>query len=145
MGLVEDNAGVDVDDGDVDAEGVGGVVGVLDFWFGGGRGRWRLVSVGLFLEDDGPVVGLGAGVVGRRRGGLGLLRSVLGMGGRGRGDKGAGDYKDARGAECVYGAEGGTGLELRKSSHHVKLYSEVVDASLDETASRRLCVAAAKL
>jgi hypothetical protein len=34
---------------------------------------------------------------------------------------------------------------LRKSSHHVKLYSEVVDASLDETASRRLCVAAAKL
>ena len=42
VGLVEDDVGVDVDDGDVDAEGVGFVVGILDFGLGRGSGSgWR--------------------------------------------------------------------------------------------------------
>lgn len=74
MSLVEDDTGIDVDDGDVDAEGEGLVVGIFDF---GGDGRWGrrgLVGFLLFLEDDRAVVGVGAGVVG---GGLGLLGRVL--------------------------------------------------------------------
>ena len=86
MGLVEDDIGVDVDDGDVDAEGVGVAIGVLDFGLSGSCGRRRgLVGLLLFLYDDGAVVGLGAGVVGGRLGGrLGLLlrgrRGLLGVG-----------------------------------------------------------------
>ncbi len=66
---------------DVDAEGVGLVAGVLDLGlFGGGRSG-RDVGVGVFLlfEDDGAVVGLGAGVgVGWRLGGG--RGGVLGVG-----------------------------------------------------------------
>jgi len=72
--LVKDNAGVDVDDGDVDAEGVGFVVGILDFRGYGRRWRRGLIGFLLLLEDDGAIVGVGAGVVGGR---FGLLRRVL--------------------------------------------------------------------
>jgi hypothetical protein len=65
VGLVEDDVGVDVDDGDVDAERVGVSVGILDLGLGwSGRGWWRLLGVLLFLEDDGAVVGRGTLVVG---------------------------------------------------------------------------------
>ena len=40
MGLVEDDVDVEVDDGDVDAEGVGLVVGIFDLGLRRGRG-WR--------------------------------------------------------------------------------------------------------
>ena len=84
MGLVEDDVGVDVDDGHVDAKRVGVAVGVLDFGLSGSGGRRRgLVGLLLLLYDDGAVVGLGPGVVGGRLGGrLGLLlrgrRGLLG-------------------------------------------------------------------
>ena len=142
MGLVEDDAGVNVDDGDVDTERIGGVVGVLDFGsFGGGWG-WRLVGVRLLLEDDGAVVGLGAGVVGDGLVGLGLLlgwglgggRRVLGACGVRRGDEGAGDE------ECAGGAEEVAGRELQEINHHLELYSEIVVVSLDEPASQRLAL-----
>jgi hypothetical protein len=115
VGLVEDDVGVDVDDGDVDAEGVGFVVGILDFRLDrGGWGRGRLFGVFLLLEDDGAVVGLRAAVVGRRLG-SGLLlgrRSGLGVGARQRKEKGAsGEEKDA-------------GRMVRMDSHHLELYSE---------------------
>ena len=81
MGLVQDDVGVDVHDGDVDAEGVGVVVGVFDFGRGGsGGGRLGLVGLLLFLNDDAAVVGLWAGVVGGGLGGgLLLLRWRWGL------------------------------------------------------------------
>ena len=77
VGFVEDNIGVDVDDGDVDAEGVGVAVGVFNLglsWSGGRRG---LLSLLLFLEDNGAIVHLGSLVVGGRLG-----RRLLLLGGR---------------------------------------------------------------
>ena len=65
VGLVEDDAGVDVDDGDVDAEGVSITVGILDFRLGRGSGGGRrLVGILLFLEDDAGVIGGWTSVVG---------------------------------------------------------------------------------
>jgi len=96
VGLVEDDVGVDVDDGDVDPERVGVAVRVLDLWLGRrGGGRRGLVRILLFLEDDGAVVGRGAGVVGGRSGGLGLLlgrrgRGILGLGAGQREEEGEG-------------------------------------------------------
>lgn len=114
VSLVEDDAGVDVYDGDVDAEGEGLVIGIFDLG-GDGSGRRGLVGFLLFFEDDGAVVGVGAGVVGRGWGGFGLLgrlRVVLGIGGGQGEDNGAGEKeKDA-------------GPEMRKDCHHLKLYSE---------------------
>ncbi len=82
VGLVEDDVGVDVDHGDVDAEGVGLAVRVLDLGFGWGGGRgWGLVGLLLFLEDNGAVVGLGAGVVVRWRLVVGLVCCWAGGGG----------------------------------------------------------------
>ena len=136
MGLIEDDAGVDVDDGDVDTERIGGVVGVLDFGSFGGRRGWRFVGVRLLLEDDGAVVGLRAGVVGDGLVGLGLLLGgclgggrVLAISGGRHGDEGA------RGEECTGGAEEVAGRELQEINHHLELYSEIADASLDEPAS----------
>jgi hypothetical protein len=34
---------------------------------------------------------------------------------------------------------------LQVGSHHLKLYSEIADASLDEPASGKLCVPAARI
>ncbi len=117
VGFVEDDAGVDVDDRDVNAEGEGLVVGI--FYFGGdGSGRrWWLVGLLFFLEDDGAVVGVGAGVIGRGWSGFGLLGrglggGVLGVGGwQGKGN-GAGEK------------EKDSSPDLRKDCHHLKLYSE---------------------
>ncbi len=78
--LVEDDVGVDVDDGDVDAERVGVVVWVFDLGGFGSHGRRRrLVGLLFLFEDDVAAVGLGAGLVGGRGGGL--LRRVLAGGG----------------------------------------------------------------
>jgi hypothetical protein len=133
VGLVEDDVGVDVDDGDVDTEGVGITLGVFNF--GGGRsdGRRRgLFCLLLFLEDDGAVVGLGAGVVGWRWGGLGLLFGrrwgVLSVGARQWQEEGAG------------GKEKGAGRMVRMVSHHLKLYSEYWTALSGDGESRRFCV-----
>ena len=96
MGLVEDDVGVDVDDGDVDAERVGVTVGVLDLGLGwSGRGWGRLLGVLLFLEDDGAVVGCGTLVfVGGRGGGFLLSRGWSGLG---VSDAAQGKKKDAGG------------------------------------------------
>jgi len=73
--LVEDDVGVDVDDGDVDPEGVGIVVRIFNLGcFRSYRGR-RFVGLLLFLEDDVATVGLGAGFI--SWGGGGLLRRGL--------------------------------------------------------------------
>ncbi len=69
VGLVEDDVSVNVDDGDVDAERVSLVVGVLDLGCRRGGGGWRLVGLLLFLEDDAAVVGCGDR---HRRGGGGV-------------------------------------------------------------------------
>ena len=119
VGLVEDDVGVDVDDGDVDAEGVGFVVGILDFRLGrGGRSRWGLVGrVLLFLEDDRRVVDGGAGVVG---GGLlsgGLLLRGSGRRGLRVGARGG----EEEGSDCE---KEDAGRMVRAECHHLKLYSE---------------------
>jgi len=79
VGLVEDDADVNINDGDVDTDGVGFVVGILDFGFDwGGRCRRRLFALLFFLENNGTVVGLRAGGVGGLVG-FGLLwRSLSG-------------------------------------------------------------------
>ena len=105
VGLVEDNVDVNIDDGDVDAERKGLVVGVFDFWFcSGGRGR-GFGGVPLFFEDDAVIAGGRAFL--RVRGGGGRLGRVLSVA---RGGKGAG--------------EGGEEDEAaRMDGHHVELYS----------------------
>ncbi len=77
--FVEDDVGVDVDDGDVDAEGVRFVIRVLNL--GGFGSHWsrRLVGLLFLLEDDVAAVCLGTGLVGWCRGGF--LRRVLAGGG----------------------------------------------------------------
>jgi hypothetical protein len=120
VGLVEDNVGVDVDDGNVDTEGVGFVVGVLDF--GLGRGGWRrrrFLGFLLFLEDNVAGIGLGAGIVRGCLGGLGLLlrrrRGSLGVRG-GRRKEGADDR--------AYGEEKEAGRKVSVGGHRLKLYSD---------------------
>ena len=122
VSLVEDDVGVDVDDGDVDAEGVGVVVGVLDLGGLGSRRRGWLVGLLLFLEDDGAVVGGWTLVVGGRLGGGFLL---LGRGwGVLRGPGGGRREEDGSGKQGAGGAEEDAGRGIRVAGHHVKLYSE---------------------
>ena len=90
VGLVEDDADVEVDDGDVDADGVGLAVGILDFGLCSGRrgGGGFVGGSFFFLEDDAGVVGCRPAVVGGWLLGGGLLlrgwRSGLGVSAQGR-------------------------------------------------------------
>jgi hypothetical protein len=63
----------------------------------------------------------------------------LGLGSGKPGDEGA------CGSKSAHGAEAGSGRKLQVGNHHLKLYSEIVDVSLDEPASGRLCVPAARI
>jgi hypothetical protein len=60
--LIEDDVDIEVNFGNVDAEGVDLAVGILDLGLGR-SGRRRLVGLFLFADDDGAVVDVGtAGV-----------------------------------------------------------------------------------
>ena len=135
VGLVEDDVDVEVDDGNVNSQGVGGVVGVLDLGLLGGGRRlgFGVVGAGLFLDNDAAVIGRGRaflwGGVGCCFGGRGLL-----LGGADLGDGGCGEEEaEHRGGEQMRGPgkEGGAlpglglgGIGLGRG-HHVKLYSEI--------------------
>ena len=117
VGLVEDDVGVDVDHGNVDAEGVSVAVGILDFGLGWGCwSRWDVFCVLLFLEDDGAVIGRGALVVGGRlSGGFLLLRGWRGVLSPGCGRR---EQQEDRGCEEDKGRRAGM------STHRLKLYSD---------------------
>ena len=66
--LVEDDADVEVDEGNIDAEGVGFAVGVLDLGLVGRGRRRRFVGFLLLGDDDGAVVDGGTAGVRRLRG-----------------------------------------------------------------------------
>ena len=101
--LVEDDADVQVDEGNIDTKGEGLSVGVLDRRLGG-RGRWRRF-LGLFLpgNDDGAVIDRRTSRVGGLVGALGGRRRRRGCGR----DLRAGGGKRGRGGEDERGQERG--------------------------------------
>ncbi len=123
VGFVEDDVDVEVDDGDVDAEGVDFSVGIFDLGFSGGGGRWGGGVGVFFLDDEGAVVGLGAGVVGglvgRRLGGGGLGGGGL-LGGDGAGREGKEECGEGEVRELAERAGRAGGAV--QAGHHGRLY-----------------------
>jgi len=112
VGLVENDVNVEIDDGDVDAQRVSLVIGVLDLRLGRSDGsRRRLLLLFLLLDNDGSCIGLWSG---RVIGGLLRRRSLLLL------------SKGRRQVECETEEDkenNSRKADSRGKDHHLQLYS----------------------